>query len=168
MDADRTTGPEHHPVRAADVMSRPALTLALDESMQDAWAAMVAAGVRHLVVCDGARCVGVLDDRTLFAHWPAGLFGVRSTPVRDLLRDNGPVVAGQTVLSAVADLMLTQDVDGVPVLSSDGCVIGIVTGRDIARAVASYGVVRPDPETGGHLAEMGPRTLPPTSPPTGR
>lgn len=135
---------DRQPLLVQDVMSRPAQVIELDECMHDAWSAMLATGVHHLVVCDRGRCVGVLDDRTLFAHRPTGAFGVRSTPVRDLVSAVGCAsVTPDTSVATVAQLMVTRGVDGVPVVSSHGKVVGIVTGRDVAEVVAAYGVTRP-------------------------
>jgi hypothetical protein len=50
-------------------------------------------------------------------------------------------VLPQTSLVRVARVMVAEDVDAVPVTSADGTVLGIVTGSDIAAAVARYGEI---------------------------
>jgi CBS domain-containing protein len=130
-------------VRARDVMSAPVLVVGLDDTMWHAWTCMLESGRRHLVVCDGPRCVGVLDDRTLFAHWPTGPFGVRSTPVRDLVRPRTTCVLPGSTLARVAQVMVHEQIDAVPVTDDSGEILGIVTGSDIAAAVARYDLGSP-------------------------
>src|SRR5436190_20311903 len=102
-------------LRARDVMSVPVRMIDLGDSMWDAWSAMIASGRRHLVVCDRHRCVGVVDDRALFAHWPAGPFGVSSTPIRRLLQPRTTCVLPDAPLSRIAGVMVEESVDAVPV-----------------------------------------------------
>ena len=135
-----------HGVCAADVMSAPVHVVALQDTMWDAWSVMLHSGQRHVVVCDAHRCAGVLDDRILFAHWPTGPFGVRSTPVRDLMRSRTTCVRPETTLARIAKVMVSERVDAVPVTDADGMVLGIVTGSDIAAAVARYDLGGPRPE----------------------
>lgn len=125
-------------LRAQDVMTSPVLVIALDDTMWHAWLSMLESGRRHIVVCEGQRCVGVLDDRTLFAHWPTGPFGVRSTPVRDLVRARTTCVLPSSPLSRIARVMVDEHVDAVPVTDESGEVLGIVTAGDIADTVARY------------------------------
>jgi CBS domain-containing protein len=119
-------------------MSAPVHMVAVQDTMWDAWTVMVRFGVRHLVVCDGHRCAGVLDDRTLFAHWPTGPFGITSTPIREVLAPHTTCVLPETSLARVARVMVNQVVDAVPVTDVDGTILGLVTAGDIAAAVARY------------------------------
>lgn len=137
MPATETTTPRRA-LRARDVMSAPVHVVSITDTMWDAWSVMLKFGVRHLVVCDGDRCAGVLDDRILFAHWPAGPFGITSTPVRQVIPPHTTCVLPETSLGRVARVMVNQDVDAVPVTDVDGTIIGLVTPGDIAVAVARY------------------------------
>ena len=52
----------------ADVMSRPVVTLSVDQTAQDAALAMSRNGIRHVPVADASgRVVGILSERDLFA-----------------------------------------------------------------------------------------------------
>src|SRR4051812_49861190 len=64
---------------ARDVMSSPAIVVSPDDTVWDASQLMMMSGVRHLVVCFQGRAIGVVDDRTVFAHWPTGPVAVRRT-----------------------------------------------------------------------------------------
>jgi CBS domain-containing protein len=129
-------------VTARDLMSAPAQTIDVDATMAQAWALMLEGGHRHLVVCSRGRCRGVLDDRTLFAHWPTGPFGLEASPVRDLLRPRTSCVLPDASAATVASIMATQGVDSVPVTDEDGGVVGVVTSSDLAAAVAEHGLLR--------------------------
>jgi CBS domain-containing protein len=121
-------------------MSAPVHVVSITDTMWDAWSVMLRFGVRHLVVCDGDRCAGVLDDRILFAHWPTGPFGITSTPLRDVVPSHTRCVLPETSLARVAKVMVNQDVDAVPVTDVDGTILGLVTPGDIVAAVARSAV----------------------------
>lgn len=125
-------------LRARDVMSAPVYAVSIKDTMSDAWSVMVDFGVHHLVVCDGRRCAGVLDDRTLFARWPTGPFGDRSTPLLDLIPARTTCVLPETTLVRLARVMVNEGVDAVPVTDVDGTILGIVTASDVAAAVARF------------------------------
>ena len=130
-------------LRARDVMSTPVLVIGLDDTMWHAWSCLLESGRRHLVVCEGPHCVGVLDDRTLFAHWPTGPSGARSTPIRGLIRSRTTCVLPGSTLARVARVMVNEQIDAVPVTDESGVILGIVTGGDIAAAVARYDLGQP-------------------------
>jgi CBS-domain-containing membrane protein len=127
---------------ARDLMSSPVQTIDAGATMAQAWALMLEGGHRHLIVCAEGRCCGVLDDRTLFAHWPTGPFGVEIALVRDVLRPRTGCVLPAASAATVASVMLTQGVDAVPVTDQAGRVVGVVTATDLAAAVAEHGLVR--------------------------
>lgn len=125
---------------AADVMSAPTVSIAPTTSVWAAWSTMMTSGLRHLVVASVDSCVGVVDDRTLFAQWPMGPLALRRHSVRELIRSRTTCVLPDTDLQLVARVMVEESVDAVPVVDADGRLIGIVTGSDVARAVASAGI----------------------------
>lgn len=128
------------PVVASDVMSAPAVTVAPTTSVWAAWSLMLRTGVRHLLVAAGERCLGVVDDRAVFAEWPMGPLALRRRDVRQLARAYTTCVLPDTELRVVAEVMVDNAIDAVPVVTVDGRLIGIVTGSDIARAVARAGL----------------------------
>lgn len=129
-------------VVAADVMTAPTVTIAPTTTVWTAWSTMMRTGLRHLVVATGGECFGVVDDRAVFAEWPMGPLAVRRRSVRDLVRPGTTCVLPDAALQVVARVMVEDAIDAVPVVSSDGRLVGIVTGSDIARAVAQNGVHR--------------------------
>lgn len=131
------------PVRqavAGDVMSAPAVSLDPSASVWAAWSMMMQTGLRHLVVAVGDSCVGVVDDRAVFAEWPMGPLAMRRRRVRDLLTPCTTCVLTSTDLQTVARTMHASALDAVPVVDINGRLVGIVTTADIVRAVAMGGV----------------------------
>jgi homoserine O-acetyltransferase len=58
------------------------------------------------------------------------------TLVRDIMNRDVPTVPEGTTISDAAELMITKEINHLPVLSSRGTLTGIVTSWDIAKAVA--------------------------------
>lgn len=123
-------------LRAADVWSAPVVSIAPDASIWSAWSLMTATGLRHLAVVAGERCVGVVDDRAVFAQWPMGPLAMRRRCVADIMRSPATCVLPEVPLRIVATVMLRDGVDVVPVVDATGVVVGIVTGSDVVAAVA--------------------------------
>jgi CBS domain-containing protein len=128
------------PVVAADVMSTPTVAVPPTASVWTAWSVMMRTGLRHLVVAVGDQCVGVVDDRSVFAEWPMGPLAMRRRTIGTLVRPSTTCVQPDSALGVVAQAMVMDAVDAVPVIAGDGRLVGIVTGGDIARTVAKYGV----------------------------
>ena len=128
------------PVVAGDIMSAPTVSIAPLTSVWTAWSLMMRTGLRHLLVTSEDHCVGVIDDRTVFAEGPMGPLALRRRTVRDLIRPCTTAVLPDTDLQVVARVMVEEAVDAIPVVAADGRLVGIVTGSDIARAVAANGI----------------------------
>lgn len=127
-------------VAACDVMSAPTVSIPPTTSVWTAWSLMMRTGLRHLVVAADGKCVGVIDDRAVFAQWPMGPLALRRHTVRELARPATTCVLPGTDLRLVAQAMVDNAVDAVPVVTAEGRLVGIVTGSDVARAVAISGV----------------------------
>jgi len=136
-----STAAEVRPLLARDVMTTPVLTVAPSDTLWEAWRLMTRTGVRHLVVCAGEQCAGVVDDRAVFAQWPMGPLALRRDRVGDVMRARSICVLDDVELQTVAAVMVTEGVDAVAVVELDGAVLGIVTASDVAVAVAEHGIV---------------------------
>jgi len=121
---------------AADIMSRPVLTISVGETLWEAWSLLYRSGLRHLVVVDGSRCVGVIDDRRIALEWPL-------SPSRDLARRVGQVITGRarcvlpdTAVPELARIMLRNRVDVLPVVTPTGDLTGLVSASDLLLVLA--------------------------------
>jgi CBS domain-containing membrane protein len=146
-DAARGTGATHfEPVAAGAVMGRDfrvenlmstALVCAFDtDTLGAAHREMELAGIHHLPVIDEHRnLVGILSSTDVVAQ-PTGLWGtlrvgkcMSCTPVT--------VTPGMSALQAM-DLMLEYGFRSLPVVGSDGHLIGILTETDLVRASRAH------------------------------
>ena len=123
---------------AAEVMSRPVLTVDVHETLWDAWQLLFVSGLRHLVVLDrDGTCRGVLSDRNILADVPVTQEHLRTRYV-------GEVTAHTPVLRVepnaqprqVARIMVEHSAEAVPVVDAGGRVLGLVTEGDLVRWLA--------------------------------
>lgn len=135
MTASHATG--HTDMTIADVMSKPVLTVEVDESLWDAWQLLFVSGLRHLVVIDeNAHCVGVLSDRNILADVPATMEHLGNRYVREILaRVPIATIEPGAEPRAAARLMQEHAIEAVPVVDEVGKVLGIVTESDVVRWV---------------------------------
>jgi acetoin utilization protein AcuB len=132
-------------------MRRDVETISPRESAATAFERMRRAKIRHLVVKDGSKVVGVLSDRDV-----AGLGSLRQVEtVADVM--TAPAVCGtpELTIRKAANLMRDRTVGCLPVLD-EGRIVGIVTVTDLLGLVG-----RPVPKTRRWILEhRGPRGNP--------
>lgn len=99
----------------------------------------------HLIVLDGEALQGVLSDRDLLAALSPFLDTSSEQPrdvatlaktADDLLKRPSVVVGPQETLAQAAQRMLDESVSALPVVE-EGKVVGLLTSRDLLRALAS-------------------------------
>jgi CBS domain-containing protein len=114
---------------AGQVMSRSPRTIDSQASLFSAWGKLHGEHNRHLVVIDeGVRPIGVLDERDIALQWPPGPLGAHHLPVHKLLRfRTRPRVRAEDDVAEVAATMLGAREDALPVVDEDGRLLGLVT-----------------------------------------
>lgn len=119
-------------MRIREIMSRSIRSVAPTASIADAAALMADRDVGALPVIDEGRLVGIVTDRDLAVrglgaglHGGAPVFRVMSRDVRTCLPDDE--------LADVLKVMADQQIRRVPVCSSAGELIGIVSISDASR-----------------------------------
>lgn len=120
-------------------------TLVVVREHDSLWSALdrfTGTGLRHLVVLDDRDgLVGVLDDRLTLAAWPLEAVGQKRRTIGQLLRQTAspaepsPQVHPAAPIRQAGHLMLTRQVDALPVVDGAGAVMGIVTGSDLIRSL---------------------------------
>lgn len=128
----RTARPEKHearPITAAQVMSRRYATVDADTSLFGAWGRLHKDHERLLVVINqGVRPIGVLDEEDLALEWPAGPRAAHHLPIRKLLRYRIPATVRESDdMASVARTMLASRNNAVPVVDEDGRLLGLIT-----------------------------------------
>ncbi|MBS0431308.1 MAG: CBS domain-containing protein [Proteobacteria bacterium] len=127
------------PMRLQELMSTNVATIGPDETADAAWAQMRRRRIRHLVVTDGARMVGVLSERDVGGRGGAALRRGRS--VRELMTASPASATPTTTLRQAANLMRGRLIGSIPVIE-DGRVVGIVTATDVLDELGR-GSIRP-------------------------
>jgi CBS domain-containing protein len=124
------------PLTAADVMSSPVVTVSTSDSLWDAWGLIYRSGFRHLVVVEGTRCMGVIDDRRIVTEWPLGPATPHRRAVGDVVSRHRRIVVASTPVPDVARIMLEERTDAIPVVNDRGEAVGLVTASDLLTLVA--------------------------------
>jgi CBS-domain-containing membrane protein len=123
-------------VHAGDVMAAPVVTVSASDSLWSAWTTLHGFGLRYLVVTRGSQCVGVIDDRQIAMQWPLGVLQGHPVTVGELMRPRVRSVQRDTPVQVVAQIMLDECIDVVPVVSTRGEILGLVTVGELLTLLA--------------------------------
>lgn len=122
----------------ADLMTEPVLTVNRDDSVGDVGEAMLAQGIKSVVVIDDAcRPEGILTS-TDFIEIATDESEAIEEPVSEWMTGRiHTVPVGESVADA-AELMLAHDISHLPVVEEDGSVVGILSMTDIVADSAEF------------------------------
>lgn len=124
----------------ASIMTRRVVTVEMDDTLLTIRMIFQYAKFHHLVVVEDRKPVGVISDRD-FLKAASPFIGKRIETTRDLdtlkkrahqiMTRNPVTVYPETGIETAADLLLENNISCLPVISSQGQVVGIVTWKDI-------------------------------------
>jgi acetoin utilization protein AcuB len=142
-------------MRLRDIMQAKVQTVSPRESAAVAFERMRRAKIRHLVVQDGKKVVGVLSDRDV-----AGMGSLRQVEtVEDVMSSPALTGSPDLTLRQAANLLRGRTMGCLPILE-DGKIVGIVTTTDLLEMIGA-GIERPVPKTRRWiLKDRGPRRKP--------
>lgn len=129
-------------MRLQDIMSAGVVTIAPDELVRTARAWMRQYRIRHLVVVEGARTVGIVSERDIGRGSAASL---DDRAVRDVMASGVVSASPETTLRQAANLMRGRTIGCLLVVENDG-VVGLVTTTDLLDQLGR-GAVRPTVRT---------------------
>jgi predicted transcriptional regulator/ribosome-associated translation inhibitor RaiA len=115
-------------MRVQEIMTARVVSIGPDEPAQAAWLLMEREGIRHLVVMEGKRLLGVLSDRDLGGR--KGGAARKGRTVRELMTPRVAVATPGTTLRQAANVMRGRLIGCLPVVD-DGRVVGIATATDV-------------------------------------
>jgi len=123
--------------QVAEIMSVPVLTIDQGDSLWDAWQMLSVSGLRHLIVVDrNGQCLGVVRDRNILADPPLNEAHLAAKQIVSIVPAPPPICLGpQDSPKHAAKLMTGHDMEALPVCTSDGKVIGIVSQGDLLNYV---------------------------------
>lgn len=114
-------------MRVKELMTRDVTTIAGNESAADALEKMHKNRIRHLVVVDGRKIVGVVADRDLIGHDDRELTAVR---VDDIMSSDPATIEPEDLISRAANRMRGRGIGCLPVVD-DGRLVGVLTTTDL-------------------------------------
>lgn len=138
-------------MQVRELMTGGPIAVAPQTPVFEARQLMMQARIRHLLVLDHGRLVGMVTDRDIRLNWPSQATSLSVWELNYLLAKlTVDGIMSQAVISVgpdrpIADaarLMLDHKIGGLPVIE-DGVVIGILTETDIVRAFAQAAAASP-------------------------
>jgi len=115
-------------MRVSDIMTKDVLITPPALAAEDALERMRRGHVRHLVVSEKGRIVGVLSERDLGGARGGSVR--RGRTVADLMTANTVTATPETTVRQAANLLRGRGIGCLPVLSK-GSLVGIVTTTDL-------------------------------------
>jgi acetoin utilization protein AcuB len=128
-------------MRVRDLMTPTPITVPSDMPILDARALMERARVRHLLVVDAERLVGIVTDRDVRLNLPSPATSLSVWELNHLLArlTVGQVMTPRVLVTApdrdardAARTMLEQRIGALPVVDG-GRLVGIITDTDLVR-----------------------------------
>lgn len=135
QQGDLERGPLYH---ASQLMRGAVVTVSEDSPVGDAWRVLRDENIRQAPVLDAVgTIVGIVTERDLLTLDGDRVIEVLTRTVRDVM--TSPVVGAtpETDIRRIAAVMLGHGVDAVPIVGTDGRLVGIVSRSDILRAAVT-------------------------------
>ena len=126
-----------------DWMSRDPITITDDTSMMKAIHLMKQNRFRRLPVLQEGRLVGIVSDRDLKEASPSKAttldvhelyYLLAELQVKDIMSRDPVTVSPEDTVEHAAQIMLENTISGLPVVTDQGDVVGILTQSDVFRA----------------------------------
>ena len=126
---------------AHQIMQNDVISLRANADVAHAWRILTEHRIHQAPVLDASETlVGIVSERNLLTAFNVDESGIRDTlfrQVRDVM--TSPVVAASpdTELRQIVRVMLARDVDGVPITTEGGRLLGFISRSDILAAVVN-------------------------------
>ncbi len=127
-------------------MSKPAVTIDVNASMNDAIKLLKKYDIKMLPVMEKGKLVGIITDRdikrasasdatTLEIH--ELLYLISNITIKEIMTKNPVTVPPDYTIEETAEVLLKHKISGVPVVDHYGMVAGVVTQNDIFKTIVS-------------------------------
>jgi len=129
-----------------DWMSRTVITIDANDSMQDAMKLLKDHEIRMLPVLEYGKLVGIVTDRDLKRASASDattleihelLYLISNIKVKEIMTQNPITVPIDHTVEETAQILLKNEISGVPVLGHDGAIAGTITQADLFRVIIS-------------------------------
>jgi predicted transcriptional regulator len=112
-----------------DVMTTNVISVAPQETVDEAAHLLTFHDISGLPVCDGGKVVGVISE--------ADLIGKSGSTVGEVMTAPALTVSASTGLERVAEMLTQQRIRRLPVVDGQGNLVGVVSRRDVLRWASS-------------------------------
>jgi len=138
----------------SDWMTKKVFTVDADDYLSDAVVLMRERGIKHVPVARNGKLKGIVSDRDIKEYSPSKAtsldiyelhYLLAKTKIREIMKPRVVTTARDTPVEEAAMTMLDETIGCLPVLE-DGELVGIISDRDIYRALVDITGVR----HGGH------------------
>jgi len=125
-------------VFVGQVMTDPVLTIGTDTPVAEAGEAILSAGIKSVVaIDDDCHPEGIITS-TDFVRLAADRADPGEVTVGDYMTTDIVTTTADVAVPEVADLMLDEEINHLPVVGDDGKAVGIVTTTDLAAYVSEF------------------------------
>ncbi len=119
------------PVKAADIMSSPPVTMREDAMIEEVARLMWDKGVGSiLIVSSDNKLVGILTERDMLYASSHLLIG-KNVQAKSLMSKNLVTASPDEELASVVEKMRDFNIRHIPVVDEDGRPLGVISSRDI-------------------------------------
>lgn len=122
-------------VKVSDLMTQAAVTDAPDDTLAEAAAKMRAQQTGSLLVMEGEALAGIVTERDLLKVVGDGR-DPKAVALRDVMTKDPVTVDPNSSIQEAAKIMFDKWFRHLPVTTSDGKVVGIISLRDLLSLVA--------------------------------
>ena len=127
-------------------MSKPVITVDVNDSMNDAIMLLKKHDIKMLPVMKKGKLVGIVTDRDLKRSSASNvtsleihelLYLISKIKVKDVMTKNPITVPLDYTIEETAEVLLKHKISGVPVIDHHGDIVGTITQNDIFRTIIS-------------------------------
>jgi len=131
-------------MNVSELMTAPPIAVGPDMPVLEARQLMVGRRIRHLLVTEGGKLLGIITDRDIRLSLPSPAtslsvwemnFLLAKLTVRDVMTRAVVLVDPKRSAAEAAQIMLTHKISALPVTEGDR-LVGIITESDFVRLVA--------------------------------
>lgn len=122
-------------MRVSDIMTAAAVTDSPDDTLAEASSKMWQQQTGSLLVMENNQLIGIVTERDVLKH-VAEAGEPKTVSLRDVMSTDVVTIPPETSLHDAAQIMFEHWFRHLPVVSSDGAVLGVISLRDLLTLVA--------------------------------
>lgn len=125
-------------------MTSDVVTVSPDTSLPEAHRLMTTKQIRRLPVLKGGRLVGIVtrgdvrgaepSEASSLSIWEINYL-LAKLKIKDIMTSNPQTTSPEMTIGEVAKIMMDKKISGLPVVDSQGQVVGVITESDIFRMI---------------------------------